>query len=407
MDQEEILSPVPISGDLMKIFEHQDIPGVDQIMSYGRASAAYKLISSAANNYDKPAVMCEVFGAMGEDMPVENLYREAIDQFAKGINFVVPHGTWYDGEKNVIFPPELSFRSKKFGPVLPDYNKYVKRTSALLRGGRHISDIAVLYPIADLSAYHVLGESDPYLGGNIAPHVNYMKIGEALSLEIRKDFTYIHPDILNAKCIADNGRLILDNAENRECYKVVILPAVEVIHAENLEKLRQFTETGGTVISVGLLPSKSAEYGQDNKVRKLTGDLFDYSDCCPFTLRMYGNGGRCYYIPVFTPEILSSVLKDTGIIFDVECAPVTIDGGNFTYIHKESDGRDIYFFVNSSDIPVSAEVKLRGQKFLELWNPHDGDGNRVKAVYTVNKDGTTTVLVELDPVKSVFFVNTE
>ena len=389
MDQEEILSPVSISGDLMKVFEHQDIPGVDQIFKYGRASSAYKIVSSAANNYDKPAVMCEVFGAMGEDMPVENLFKEAMDQFAKGINFAVPHGTWYDGENNVIFPPELSFRNKKFGSVMPDYNNYVKRVSSLLRGGRHVSDIAVLYPIADLAAYHRFGEGDPYFGGNIAPHVNYTEIGEMLSLDIRKDFTYLHPDVLSNKCRVDNYELILDNAENRESYKVVILPAMEVIHLENLEKLYQFVISGGTLISIGLLPSKSAERGRNGRVRELIDEMF-------------GDNGRCYHIPDFSAEKLSAVLKETGIIFDVECEPVRINGGNFTYIHKILDNRDIYFFANSGDTLVSAEIKLRGQKHLELWNPHTTE--KKKAEYSFNCDGTTSLLVELEPVKSMFFI---
>jgi hypothetical protein len=175
MDQEEILSPVSICGDLMKVFEHQDMPGVDQIGQYGRGSPAYKIVSSAADNYNKPNVMCEVYGAMGESMPAENLFKEAMDQFAKGINYVVPHGTWYDGEKNVTFPPELSFRSRKFGPVMGEYNRYVSKVSALLRGGRHVSDIAVLYPIADLMAYHQFGDESAYLGGNIAPYDGYRR----------------------------------------------------------------------------------------------------------------------------------------------------------------------------------------------------------------------------------------
>ena len=380
MDQEEILSPVSISGDLMKIFENQDIPGIDQIFKYGRASSAYKIISSAADNYDKPAVMCEVFGAMGEDMPVENLFKEAMDQFAKGINFVVPQGTWYDGENNVIFPPELSFRSKKFGPALADYNDYIKRASSILRGGRHVSDIAILYSIADLYAYHRFGEGDPYLGGNIAPHVNYTEIGEALSLDIRKDFTYIHPDILNQKGF--------------ENYKVFILPAMEVIHAGNLENLRQFVAKGGVLISIGLLPSKSAEHGQDDKVRTIISELFDKFD----------NNKKCYHLPTFTPERLASVLNDTGIIFDVDCQPVKVENGNFTYIHKILEGRDIYFFANSGDIPVSAKVRLRGCKSLESWNPHTGERTEISE-QTICENGATTVLAELDPVKSIFYIS--
>ena len=406
MDQEEILSPVSISGDLMKVFEYQDIPGVDQIAQYGRASSAYKIVSSAANNYDKPAVMCEVFGAMGEDMPVKNLLKEAMDQFAKGINFVVPHGTWYDNEKNVVFPPELSFRSKKFAESLSVYNDYVKRSSSILRGGIHVSDIAILYPIADLNAYYRFGDENPYLGGNIAPHVNYTEIGEVLSLDLRKDFTYLHPDVLNEKCSVKDKRLILNNTENREEYNVFILPAIETIHAENLEKLRGFAMNGGTLISVGRLPAKSAEYGngKDNKVVEMIESLFnttvndeDYN----YTVRKHKNGGQCYYLPTFTADILDAVLADSGIIFDVECPRITIDGGNFTWIHKIIDNRDVYFFANSGDQSISVHVKLRGTKDLELWNPHTTE--RKNAEYRLNQDGTMSLLVELEPVQSVFF----
>ncbi|MCL1793884.1 MAG: hypothetical protein FWG34_08440 [Oscillospiraceae bacterium] len=394
MDQEEILSPVSISGDLMKVFEHQDVPGVDQIFKYGRASAAYKLVSSAANNYDKPAVMCEVFGAMGEDMPIENLYKEAMDQFAKGINFMVPHGTWYDGENNVIFPPELSFRSKKFGPELPKYNAYVKKASALLRGGRHICDIAVLYPIADLQAWHKFGEGDPYLGANIAEHVNYMQIGEALSLDIRKDFTYLHPEVLSKRCSLEEGRIVLNNAENREEYRVAILPSMDVIHLETLEKLRQFAKGGGHLIAVGHLPRKSAELGGDGKVCEIVAELFEK--------------GGCRHIESFDMQALSGALGDTGIIFDVECQPIEAAGGNFTYIHKEIGGRDIYFFANSSDRQAAADVRLRGAKALELWDPHASEpmhGRAISAPGFFNAPKTTALFVTLDPAKSVFYVS--
>ncbi|MCL2741001.1 MAG: hypothetical protein FWE70_02680, partial [Oscillospiraceae bacterium] len=76
MDQEEVPSPVHICGDLMKALGRQHIPGVDEIGYYGRGSAAYKLVSSSANNYDKGEVMSETFGGMGADMPVPVLLKD-------------------------------------------------------------------------------------------------------------------------------------------------------------------------------------------------------------------------------------------------------------------------------------------------------------------------------------------
>ncbi len=89
LDQEEALNPVPINGDLMKVFEHQDIPGHDDILYLGRANHGYKVVTSAAYNYDKPVVMCETYAAY-EKMDETNLFRVAMDQFAMGINFQIP-----------------------------------------------------------------------------------------------------------------------------------------------------------------------------------------------------------------------------------------------------------------------------------------------------------------------------
>jgi hypothetical protein len=52
-NQEEIVNPVSLSGDLMKCFKHQDIPGVDKIGGNRPAEKIYKVISSSAYNWDK------------------------------------------------------------------------------------------------------------------------------------------------------------------------------------------------------------------------------------------------------------------------------------------------------------------------------------------------------------------
>ncbi len=115
VDQEEILNPVSICGDLIKSFKYQDIPCVDQIAHYGRGSAIYKVISSAALNYNRPLVATECYGAI-RNMPVENLYKEAMDQFAKGINLMEPHAVWY-GDR-IDIQPNLSPSDTLYGPHL-------------------------------------------------------------------------------------------------------------------------------------------------------------------------------------------------------------------------------------------------------------------------------------------------
>jgi hypothetical protein len=73
------------------------------------------------------------------DLPLPNPYKEAMDQFAKGINTMVPHAVWYD-PATIVFQPDLSPGAPKYGPELPAYNQYIGRLQRMLQGGRHVAD---------------------------------------------------------------------------------------------------------------------------------------------------------------------------------------------------------------------------------------------------------------------------
>ena len=79
-----------------------------------------------------------------------------------------------------------------------------------------------------------------------------------------------------------------------------------------------------------------------------------------------------------------------------------------SYIHKIKDGRNIYFFANSTDERVDVDVVLRGTLMLQSWNPDDGRITRLESI-TLTKNGSpcTRVRLELGPVRSMFFVEEE
>ena len=403
-DQEEIVNPVGLCGDLMKCFRAQDIPGIDQIFQYGRASRAYKVVSSAAANFDRPLVMCECYGGTA-NMPVANLYKEAMDQFAKGVNLFVPHAVWYD-PATMVFPPELSYRDPTYGPVLVDYNRYMARLQRILQQGRHVADIAVLYPIATLQAGYRFGVGVPYEGGIIPPEADYMDVGERLSLDVRRDFTYIHPDILDQKCEVRGASLHLNNPRNFEDYRVMILPGSRVISARSLARIQAFLDAGGTVIATTRLPDQSAESGQDASVVRMIAAMFEpalkTSGAALWTVRRNAEGGRAYFLPRPTAEALRGVLDEALPVGDVvfEKSP-TVRDGNLTAIHKVVDGRDIYFFGNSSETPVDCPVRLRGKLDLEEWDPHTGQIHRIASQPA---GASTRIRLVLPRVQSRFFV---
>ena len=130
-DQEEPVSPVHMNGDLMKLFEHQGVPAVDDIYFHGRSNPGYKIVASAAYNYDKPIFFAETYAAYGT-ITETIAYKVAMDQYAMGVNLQVTSG----GPARTTYAPQ--------------FNHFLGRMSYLLQRGRHVADVAVLYPIASL-----------------------------------------------------------------------------------------------------------------------------------------------------------------------------------------------------------------------------------------------------------------
>ncbi len=399
-DQEEVVNPViGTVGDLIKSFKYQSVPGIDQVFEYGRASRAYKVVSSAANNYDRTQVVTECYG--GIDLPLPNLYKEAMDQFAKGINTMVPHAVWYD-PATIRFKPDLSPGAPMYGPELPAYNQYIGRLQRMLQGGRHVADIGVLYPIATLQAGSWFGPGNPYKGCVDIPEADYMQVGEALSLGVRRDFTFVHPEVLEERCAADGATITLNNKVNHERWRVFIIPGSRCINLATLRFIKKFYDQGGTVIATTCLPECAAEFGADAEVRQLVVDIFGDRTSC----HRNAKGGKAWFLP--SPDVaalkavLSEALPDGDVVIGQE---LTVSGGNFSYIHKVKDGQSIYFFGNSSDEEVDVWVNLRGKLVLEAWNPHDGKVGPAEVEHVAGKEGPfTRVHVKITPVRSLFLV---
>ena len=269
------VQPVDMSGDIIKFYKYSDVPLMDAIFYHGHGRSGYKLVSSASENYDKPVTAVEIYGAFSEESTdVPMLYRALMEIFARGINFVVPHGMWYD-PKHVRISPLISHFSEKIGPALPDYNRYVGRCCMLLQGGRHVSDIAVLYPIASLEGWFRFDSPDnKQFGTYVAPETDYLSISDTLTNDVRRDFTFLHPDTLDNQCSLNGVSLHLNHPTNAEDYKAIVIPGGKVIPWSSLKKIKAFYDGGGKVIATTCLPNKSAEFGHDADVQRTVRAMF-------------------------------------------------------------------------------------------------------------------------------------
>jgi beta-galactosidase GanA len=135
--------------------------------------------------------------------------------------------------------------------------------------GRHVADIAVLYPIATLQAGHYLdGQLGHYRGGVAIPEAASVDMGELLATQLGRDYTFLHPEVLDERCSVQGDTLRLNNPVNSETYKVMIVPGHKTIYWSNLKKVKAFYDNGGKVIATGTLPYKAAEFGHDEDVVK-------------------------------------------------------------------------------------------------------------------------------------------
>lgn len=280
-------------------------------------------------------------------------------------------------------------------------------------------------------------------GKHVYPSCNYFKISELLSNQIRRDFTFVPGEVMASDKLSVQGDVLhLDNPDTWQDYRLVIVPSQFLVRAELLRKLRAFYEAGGKVLFTGEVAFRSAIIGKDAEVQALMQDLLGVTAQPEKKICLTnGNGGMVAYAPEVTAETLREALEqlvpdgdvlvtplpqleheDTGdVVFGVDYSETSglfaalgapmkklPDNlmGELSYVHKVKDGRDIYYFINTTNHPVSTTVKLRGKMQVEAWNPHDGSIAHWSSTPEM-LDGTdyTVLNLSMDPVSAVFAVS--
>ena len=412
-------TPVDMNGDIFKFYRYTQMPLVDVILGYQFGQNGHKLISSAADYYDRPVVSTEIYGAFRKrDLHFDSLmlYRPMFETFTRGANFVIPHAMWYNPEK-VYIEPLVSSYNEEIAKELPSYSKFVGRSCLLLQGGRRVSEIGVLYPFEELAGHFTFDKPDDIRQGFfVSPETDYQKISSYLSNDIRCDFTFVHPEFfLEDKYVIEDGLVKLQNTENYQEYKVMFLTGCKTVSYKTLEKLKAFYNNGGTIISTTQLPFKSSERGADRKVAELIEEIFGQhplrTDSAIIHTNSNSSGGFAVHIPNPTKDNIQNVL-DERMDADVKFLPNPVlktDWGKLNYIHKVKNGRHIYMFTNSSDEDIETEVILRGDLELEEWDPHTGliDDDIPSDKFAKNGQEFTKLRLNLEAVKSVFYVSSD
>lgn len=441
-----ILSPW-LFGDGMLYQRNAGACGLDLIHSYGYGFNALKLVSSSAYNFDKPLVACEIYGNYAR-LTEKILYKAAMNAFVRGANYFIPHTLWYSGHARI--PHEVSHRSE-FKDIIGDLNSFITRAQTLLRGGRHVCDIALLYPVHSLESQTNLF-SDSETGFEFPsppPNADFMNVINSLLNYCGHDVTVLHPETLAEKCYVEDDTIKLSNKENFEQFKILIIPSMSMITLAGARMIEKFFIGGGRIIATGELPSKAFEYSpgktdNDAEINRIIQNVFgvtaaEVNSFTDFYENHSDNGGSAYFIlPTLTAadgtdmvdsEMLDNILSSLDVAFDtvVQDFPHVHDngilslalpaflamnaqrgmrsGGVFNYLHRKLAGCDIWYFSNSTNTDYSGEISLRGHFSAEEWNPYNGKTRRITSRSDVIKGETyTTIESEIPSGTSIFYV---
>lgn len=418
-------------GDAMLNNIYSPCALLDKAYMYGVNSV--KIAAGAAYNFDEERVNAELFRNYG-GCSSGSLWNDAMNAFARGVNCAAFHLT------------DALTGDATFGD-------FAARVQTLLRGGRHVSDIAMLYPI-----YHLHSKVNLYFSPThgyeypvTPPTADYMTLINSISIYSGHDLTVLHPEVLNARCYAEDGVLYLKNAHNYERFRVVVLPSTDMISLENLKILKTFFDGGGKILATGALPTKAFEYDEtgenDRMVQRLTEEIFGRDACDRHVMKDYCHhkneaGGESFFLyfnfsatdgtQMTKSSTVNEALNSFDIPFDVylpgmlrlECTGglnsaypefSTIGlhlsfpgGGMMGHIHKHRGDADIYYFANTTKMEYNHHVLLRGAFDVEERNPYTGDCHeRHRKFFRYKGEIYTNLRLTLHPSESVFFYATK
>lgn len=333
--------------------------------------------SSAAHIYGKTKVSAESFTAAGKAyMRYPAVGKQRGDRFfTEGVNNTLLHlfiqqpsddklpgvNAWFSTEFN---------RHNTWFNYLDLFTLYLKRCNFMLQQGKYVADVA-----------YFIGEDAPKMTGITDPALPY-----------GYSFDYINAEVIKNRVTVKDGRLFLPDGMN---YGLLVLPKLETMRPELLEKISDLVKQGATVLGPAPTRSPSLENYPiaDQKVRALSAELWGNINGTTIQSHKLGKGlvlsgmdmQTALNAIAITPDF--SVKKDDPVLF----------------IHRSTAEAEIYFVSNQLDKPIifTSEFRISGKQ-PEMWDAVTGT-MRTLSEFTQNTK-TTSIPLKLDALQSTFIV---
>jgi hypothetical protein len=274
-----------------------------------------------------------------------DLKAEADLHFLEGVNQIIGHGWPYS-------PPEAGepgwhfYAAAALGPhnpwwiVMPDVAAYLQRVSFLLRQGEPVTDVAIYLPTHDAYARFTPGNvsvsklMDELIGPTLIPQV----------LDAGYNFDFIDDAAIERGGIP---------------YKILILPGVERIPLATLRAIERYRTKGGIAIATRHAPSLAPGLMDQDTARivELSQELF----------------------PAIHDEL--SLGRELSRLL----TPDLVTTPGIGYVHRSSPGAEIYFLVNTTNLPIQTRAAFRVFRHEAFWwDPFTGKSRRATSLQSLD-----------------------
>ena len=224
-------------GNVMQLMKHSDRGGIDlvcqQLYPGQRPINIYqtpKLASSVSHIYgrqdNEDIAFSEVYGAYGQTITYPQMKWLADWHQVRGVNYLISHSFNPRAPFDTDCPPYFyNGGDEPRWPLYRIWADYTSRLSLMLSGGRHVCPVAFVH----------VGQS-MHVGRALRPEEMTSALQDALY-----DCDWLPYDAWEDHARID-GKVIRLRQED---YRVLVVPAAEVIPWETLNKAKTFLDAGG------------------------------------------------------------------------------------------------------------------------------------------------------------------
>jgi hypothetical protein len=333
--------------------------------------------SSAGHIYGKRRISAESYTSAGlayQRFPAM-LKKRGDWSYTEGINHVVLHvyiQQPYEDKNpgiNAPFGTEFNRKNTWFSQI-KKWIDYQRRCMFMLQRGLAVNDVC-----------YFIGEDVPKMTGTRVP-----------ALPKGYSFDYINAEVLMNRVSVKDGNMVLPDGMS---YKMLVLPPLETMRPELLQKISQLVNEGAVVL--GPIPAHSPSLqnfpAADDRVKSLAAGLWGSVDGKTNTSARVGKG------LIMSGLEMQAALDKAGILPDVS-VPQHIP---VLWMHRRLGETEIYFITNQSDSTLKMDAGFRVKnKQPEIWDAVTGSMRDLPAF--VQAGEITSVPLELAPYASAFIV---